>query len=283
MNPFLENKERINITLDQQQKIALIFRNHYGFLQKLANRSSNCHNCLNNESFESDLLFKDYNTEQYQVIYESICYAYNEYSLCDYYDIEEGKYNPNDYIKTHITTIGIFQFNTFENERTFIPWDEFDIYKFRIEYLVGNANNTFDKQWRQIFREIIDAMRSMKLETVLPQEVFEDIKDSSVQRTHATRLDKKNETSSTDKCILGGDYKDIAYLIGCYTIIADNEINAFELYTLDQYLQITSESELYGERQKIFSDDEDKIPFDSLLSELSKLKLSENQKKEIIR
>ena len=50
-----------------------------------------------------------------------------------------------------------------------------------------------------------------------------------------------------------------------------------------QYLQITSESKLYAERQKIFSDDEDKILFDSLLSELSKLKLSENQKEEIIR
>ena len=283
MNPLSENKERINITLDQQQKIASIFRKHYGFLQKLANRSSNCHNCLNNESFASALLLKDYNTEQYQVIYESICYAYNEYRLCDYYDIEEGKYNPNDYIKTEITTIGIFQFNTFENERTFISWDKFDIYKFRFEYLVGNANNTFDKQWRQIFREITAAMRPMKLENLLPQEAFEDIKDLSVQKIHTTILDENNETSSTDKCILGGDYKDIAYLIGCYTIIADNEINAFELYTLDQYLQITSESELYVERQKIFSDDEDKIPFDSLLSELRKSKLSENQKNDIIR
>lgn len=288
MNSTKENRKQINISSSTQQKVALIFRKHYGFLQKLANRSSNCHNHLKDNPLVSSLFLEDYNTEQHQVIYESTCYVYNEFlGLCDYYDIEEGKYNPNNYIKTTITTIGIFQFNSFQNNRSFIPWDEIDVYKFNFEYLTGNANNTFTKQWKQVFREIIGETKSMQLKNVLLQKDSKDIEDSSVQETHTITSDEEDKASFTEECIINespiSEYKNIAYLLGCYTIIADKEINEFELCVLDDYMQIEKESKLYAERQRIFSDDEDKITLDKLLSALKKVKLSESQKADIIR
>ena len=33
-------------------------------------------------------------------------------------------------------------------------------------------------------------------------------------------------------------YKEIAYLLGCYVIIADNEINQIELDVLENYMQL---------------------------------------------
>lgn len=125
MNPLSENK------------ILLIFNDHYDFLEKLANSSSNCHNYLNEEALASFPIFRD------DIIYASTCCIYNGNRLHDYYDIEEGKYNPNHYIRTLITIIGIYQFNAVYNEKVFIPWSEFDIHEFQYEYLVGN---TFGKK-----------------------------------------------------------------------------------------------------------------------------------------
>ena len=52
-----------------------------------------------------------------------------------------------------ITTQGIYQFNAVHNNQ-FIPWSELDVYEFRYEYLVGNANNVHTNQWKQLFREL---------------------------------------------------------------------------------------------------------------------------------
>lgn len=78
------------------------------------------------------------------------------------------------------------------------------------------------------------------------------------------------------------DYKEIAYLLGCYEIIADKEINALEVATLDKYLPASKESLVYIKRQGIFSDADDKITTDILLKELRRCRLNDDQKVEII-
>lgn len=133
-----------------KSEILSVFKKYYDFLEKMAGCSSNCHNYLNEHSLAAFPIFRD------DIIYASTCYVYNGDRRYDDYDIGEGKYNPNHYIRTLITTTGVYQFNSASNERTFILWNEFNIYEFQFEYLVGNANNTFDKQWKQIFREIIE-------------------------------------------------------------------------------------------------------------------------------
>lgn len=54
------------------------------------------------------------------------------------------------------------------------------------------------------------------------------------------------------------NYKEIAYLIGCYVIIEDKEINSHELFVLNDFLPLQKDSLLYAERKKIFQDDETK-------------------------
>lgn len=49
-------------------------------------------------------------------------------------------------------------------------------------------------------------------------------------------------------------YKEVAYLLGCYIVIADNEINEFELDIIEEYLPLESDSKIYKSRQEIFSD-----------------------------
>ena len=161
MSSDINHKEQANnTTLSKQQKVLLIFKKHYDFLERLANYSSNCHNYLNHQSIASFPTLGDINTQEKDIIYTSTSYVYN-YGRChDDYDIEEGTYNPNHYIRTFITTTGIYQFNAEINERSFTPWDKINIYDFQFEYLDGNANNTFDKQWKQIFREIIELTKS---------------------------------------------------------------------------------------------------------------------------
>ena len=78
------------------------------------------------------------------------------------------------------------------------------------------------------------------------------------------------------------DYKEIAYLLGCYEIIADKEINALEVATLDKYLPASKESPVYIKRQSIFSDADDKITINVLLKELKLCRLNSEQKVEII-
>lgn len=77
-------------------------------------------------------------------------------------------------------------------------------------------------------------------------------------------------------------YQDITYLLGCYMIIADREINAFEVNVLEKLLPLDDKDELYSKRQQIFADDENKVPLSNLLSDLKLLNLSATQKQEII-
>jgi len=157
MSLDINHKEQTSISiLSKQQEMIQIFKKHYDFLEKLANYSSNCHNYLNHQSLASFPTLEDINTQKENIIYASTCYVYLSGRRHNGYDIEKGTYNPNHYIRTLITTTGIYQFNAEINERSFTPWDKINIYNFQFEYLAGNANNSFDKQWKRIFQEIID-------------------------------------------------------------------------------------------------------------------------------
>lgn len=152
----MNSKEQTsNTILSRQQEVIQNFKEYYNFLEKLANNSSNCHNYLNRLSLASFPTFEDSNTQEQDIIFASTSYVYNGNRRHDDYDIEEETYNPNHYIRTLITTTGIYQFNAEINERSFTPWNEINIHEFAFEYLAGNANNTFEKQWKRIFREII--------------------------------------------------------------------------------------------------------------------------------
>lgn len=54
-------------------------------------------------------------------------------------------------------------------------------------------------------------------------------------------------------------HKEYAYLLGCYTVVADKEINELEVSVLDQYMQLSNDEELYKRRHEIFSDSEEAI------------------------
>lgn len=157
MNSDINHKEQAsNTTLSKQQEVLLIFKKHYDFFETLANNSSNCHNYLNHLSLASFPTFEDINKQEKDIIYASTSYVYNGDRRHYDYDIERSEYNPNHYIRTIMAITGIYFFNAVRNERSFTPWDEINIHEFQYEYLAGNANNTFDKRWKQIFREIID-------------------------------------------------------------------------------------------------------------------------------
>ena len=72
-------------------------------------------------------------------------------------------------------------------------------------------------------------------------------------------------------------HKEIAYLLGCYVIIEDKEINSRELSVLNDFLPLQKDSQLYEERKKIFQDDETKISIKELLSKLSHLHLNKEE------
>lgn len=78
------------------------------------------------------------------------------------------------------------------------------------------------------------------------------------------------------------DYKEIAYLLGCYAIVADGEINYFELSVINNFLTLPKDSEIYQERQKIFSNDDTKIPQEELIRNLGALRLNEEEKKDVL-
>lgn len=78
------------------------------------------------------------------------------------------------------------------------------------------------------------------------------------------------------------NYKEIAYLIGCYAIIEDKEINSRELSVLNDFLPLQKDSLLYAERKKIFQDDETKIPLRELLNKLSHLHLNKEKSEELV-
>lgn len=78
-------------------------------------------------------------------------------------------------------------------------------------------------------------------------------------------------------------YKELAYLLGCYIVIADKDINALEVNVLDRYLALSKEDELYKRRMEIFSDDENAIKEKDLIYGLKLKNLSNAEKEEVIR
>ena len=77
-------------------------------------------------------------------------------------------------------------------------------------------------------------------------------------------------------------YQNCVFLLACHLIVADGEINTKEISVLENYLNVDNTKELSIEKQKIFSDDENKKSIDELLLELKEEQLTEEHKKEII-
>lgn len=78
------------------------------------------------------------------------------------------------------------------------------------------------------------------------------------------------------------EYKKIAYLLGCYMVIVDKEINQMEVDVLDNYLPLSKEDELYHQRMQIFSDDEESMKLKDILDKLVMANCSATQKTEIV-
>ena len=78
------------------------------------------------------------------------------------------------------------------------------------------------------------------------------------------------------------DYKKIVYLLGCYMVIVDKEINQMEVDVLDNYLPLSKDDELYHQRMQIFSDDEERIKLKDLLDKLVMANYSVAEKTEIV-
>ena len=78
------------------------------------------------------------------------------------------------------------------------------------------------------------------------------------------------------------EYKKIAYLLGCYMVIVDKEINQMEVDVLDNYMPLSKEDELYHQRMQIFSDDEERMKLKDLLDKLVMANCSATQKTEIV-
>ena len=78
------------------------------------------------------------------------------------------------------------------------------------------------------------------------------------------------------------EYKKIAYLLGCYMVIVDKEINQMEIDVLDNYLPLSKEDELYHQRMQIFSDDEERTKLKDILDKLVMANYSVAQKTEIV-
>ncbi len=53
-------------------------------------------------------------------------------------------------------------------------------------------------------------------------------------------------------------YQNCVFLLACHLIVADGEINTKEISVLENYLHVDNTKELSIEKQKIFSDDENK-------------------------
>lgn len=78
------------------------------------------------------------------------------------------------------------------------------------------------------------------------------------------------------------EYTKIAYLLGCYMVIVDKEINQMEVDVLDNYLPLSKEDELYHQRMQIFSDDEERMKLKDILDKLVLANYSVAQKTEIV-
>ncbi len=77
-------------------------------------------------------------------------------------------------------------------------------------------------------------------------------------------------------------YKNIAYLLGCYMVVADREINDLEVKILDNYKSEDLSDELVSQRRLIYSDDEEKPALSSLITTLKLSNLTRQQREEII-
>ena len=77
-------------------------------------------------------------------------------------------------------------------------------------------------------------------------------------------------------------YQNCVFLLACHLIVADGEINTKEISVLENYLHVDNTKELSTEKQKIFSDDENKKSIEQLILELKEEQLTEEHKKEII-
>ncbi len=77
------------------------------------------------------------------------------------------------------------------------------------------------------------------------------------------------------------EYKKKAYLLGCYMVIVDKEINQMEVDVLDNYLPLSKEDELYHQRMQIFSDDEERMKLKDILDKLVMANYSVAEKTEI--
>lgn len=76
---------------------------------------------------------------------------------------------------------------------------------------------------------------------------------------------------------------EIVYLIGCYLITADKEINTKEIEALDFYLQGDKNKDLIRKQHEIFSDAEEKTSLANLLLSLSGYNCSNEKRKDILR
>jgi len=77
-------------------------------------------------------------------------------------------------------------------------------------------------------------------------------------------------------------HKEYAYLLGCYTVVADKEINELEVSVLDQYMQLSNDEELYKRRHEIFSDSEEAIQEKDLVYGLKLSNFTNEEKAEIV-
>ena len=78
-------------------------------------------------------------------------------------------------------------------------------------------------------------------------------------------------------------YQRLAYLLGCYMIVSDREINTAEVDILEKFLPAKQTKELNTLKQLIFSDDEDRPKLSDLLSELRLTNLTMQEKREVVK
>lgn len=77
-------------------------------------------------------------------------------------------------------------------------------------------------------------------------------------------------------------HKEYAYLLGCYTVVADKEINELEVSVLDHYMQLSNDEELYKRRHETFSDSEEAIQEKDLVYGLKLSNFTNEEKAEIV-
>lgn len=77
-------------------------------------------------------------------------------------------------------------------------------------------------------------------------------------------------------------FKEITYLLGCYIVVADNEINEFEVKVLDDYFPMNVESEVYRLRHEIYADDPVKMPLDAIIQLVKCQNYTQKQKVELL-